>query len=158
MTSLANLKKETRILGLDACNAGITIGAVVRGLYLDGVLAFSKKESLGQLGREISESKYFPELKIIMIHDPERHLDSAEIRRTTRLLLINVPYVENNKTRGPVSRRSSHRRPQAEELDPTALRRIKGLAQVRAGLPEPVRIAHILGKLRVFGRHHQDKR
>jgi hypothetical protein len=158
MTSLANLKKETRILGLDACNVGIVIGAVVRGLYLDGVLVFSKEESLGQLGREISESKYFPELKIIMVHDPERRLDSAEIGRTTRLFPVNVPYVENTMTRGLVSRSSSYRRHRAEGLDPSELRRIPGLTQVRGGLPEPVRIAHILGKLRVFGRHHQDKR
>ena len=157
MKSLANLKKETRILGLDACNARTIIGAVVRGgLYLDGVLSFSKRESSGQLGREISKSKYFPELKIILIHDPERHLDSAEIRRITRLFLINVPIVENNKTRGAISGRPSYDRRQAGGLDPSALRRIPGLTQVRGDLPEPVRIAHILGKLRVFGRHHQE--
>jgi endonuclease V-like protein UPF0215 family len=159
MKSLANLKKESRILGLDACNPRIVIGAVVRGrLYLDGVLAFSKKDSSGQLGQEISESKYFPELKIIMVHDPDRHLDSAEIRQTTMLPLINVPYVENNKGCGAMRGRSSYHRRQAQGLDPSTLRRIHELTHVRTGLPEPVRIAHILGKLRVFGRHHQDKR
>jgi endonuclease V-like protein UPF0215 family len=159
MKSLTGLKKEIRILGLDACNARVVIGAVLRGgLYLDGVLAFSKKERSGQLGREISESKYFPELKIIMVHDPGSRLDSAEIRRTTRLLLINAPYLENNKARGAISERSSYHRNQTQGLDPSTLRRIPGLTQVRGGLPEPVRIAHILGKLRVFGRHHQDKR
>jgi len=159
MKSLTNSKKEIRILGLDACSGRIVIGAVVRGgLYLDGVLAFSKNDSSGQLGREISESKYFPELKIIMLHDPDRRLDPSEIRRTTRLPLITVPYVENNKARGAISGRSSHHRHHAQGLDPSTLRNIPGLTQSTGGLPEPVRIAHILGKLRVFGRNHQDKR
>jgi endonuclease V-like protein UPF0215 family len=155
MKSLTTLKKETRILGLDACNARVVIGVVVRGgLYLDGVLAFSKKERSGKLGREISESKYFPELKIVMVHDPDRHLDSDEIRRTTRLLLIDVPDIEKNRASDTIRVRSSDHRHQAKGLDPSTLRRIRELTHVRTGLPEPVRIAHILGKLRVFGWHH----
>jgi endonuclease V-like protein UPF0215 family len=160
MKPLGNVKEEIRILGIDACNPGVTVGAIVRGgLYLDGVIAFSKKNSSSALAYEITETKYFPELRIIMVHDPNGSLNSPAIRRITQLPLIDVPIVANNRAKvaRPVGPRQYRRRDQVG-LDPVMLRRILELTEGRGRLPEPVRIAHLLSKLHVFGRHWQDKR
>lgn len=151
MKSLANVKREIRILGLDACNPNVTIGAILRGgLYLDGILSFSKRISSAALAKEITETKYFPELKITMVHDPNETLNSPLIRQMTQLPLIYVPVVNNNSVRERTCEPKQYRQPSSMRLDATILARILELTQVRGHLPEPVRIAHLLSKLHVF--------
>jgi endonuclease V-like protein UPF0215 family len=158
--SLRNVKKEIRILGLDACNPKILIGAIVRGgLYLDGVLAFPLKNNSVELAREITETKYFPELRVIMIHDPIHRLNSRVIQRITAMPLIQVPLgtktkVGNRETLGNKSSRDRR----GTVLHPSVLRRILALTQGREVLPEPARIAHLLAKLHVLGPLLRDKR
>ena len=152
MKSLKSVKPEIRILGLDSCNPRVIIGAIVRGgRYLDGVLAFSKKNSPGKLAREITETMYFPELRIIMVHNPNGSLNASTIQRITQLPLINISIISNDRAK---SARSSgpkqHRERNQAGLDPTLLRRILELTQAKGHLPEPVRIAHLLSKLRFF--------
>jgi endonuclease V-like protein UPF0215 family len=158
--SLRNVKKEIRILGLDACNPKITIGAIVRGgLYLDGVLAFPKKINSAELAREITETKYFPELRVIMIHDPKHRLNSRVIRRITAMPLIQVPLDSKTNDRNrETSETESGQHWGRTALHPSTLRKILALTQVRGALPEPARIAHLLAKLHVFGRLLRDKR
>jgi endonuclease V-like protein UPF0215 family len=160
MKSVGNVKKEIRILGLDACNSRVIIGAIVRGgLYLDGILAFSKKISSDQLAREITQTKYFPELRIIMLHDRYGNLNPRILQRITQLPFINIPHVENKRAHGARDFGSTRYQDwSARGLDPSMLRRILGLTQVRGPLPEPARIAHLLAKLHTFGTRLQDKR
>jgi endonuclease V-like protein UPF0215 family len=160
MKSIANVKREIRILGLDTCNPKLTIGAIVRGgLYLDGILAFSNTISSGTLAREIAETKYFPELRMAMVHDPDGSLNSRMIRQITRLPLVHVPLVNSKSVRGGISTAPRHyNQPSPARPDPAILARILEITHVRGYLPEPVRIAHLLSKLHVFGRHWQDKR
>src|SRR2546430_12592825 len=38
---IGTIKKETRTLGLDTCDPGLTIGVIVRGgTYVDGIISF----------------------------------------------------------------------------------------------------------------------
>ena len=147
--SLRNVKKEIRILALDVCNPNITIGAIVRGgLYLDGVLTFSRKLSVVELAREVTASKYFPELRVIMVHDPKHRLNSQVIRRVTAMPLIQVPLGLKTEVRNrETSENQSSRDWKEIGLDPSTLRKIVALTLVRGTLPEPARIAHLLAKL-----------
>src|SRR5438128_293350 len=59
---IRTIKKETRILGLDTCNPGLTVGVVARGgLYLDGIISFppNLKDASGESDRRIVNSVYF---------------------------------------------------------------------------------------------------
>lgn len=151
MKSVANVKREIRILGLDACNPKVTIGVIVRGgLYLDGILSFSKRISSGALAREITETKYFPELRITMVHDPNETLNSSVIRHITQLPLISVPLVGGKSALGRISETKQFRWPSSARLDPAILARILELTQVSGHLPEPVRIAHLLSRTTRF--------
>ena len=157
--SLTILKKETRTLGLDACNPRVVIGAVVRGgLFLDGVIALPMKTRKDTLGRNIRETKYFPELKLIMIHDLKKVIDEPQIHRITGLPIIAVR--ANRTVRPRVSKGEvpgETRQWETIGLDPSMLARIQTLTKTRSALPEPVQIAHLLGKLHIFGGFRQEK-
>ena len=154
---LTILKKETRILGMDFCNPRIIIGAVVRGgLFLDGVITFPRKTDT--LGRKIGETRYFPELKLIMIHDVEKVIEVPQMHRIIGLPIIAVG------TSGPVRARVSKSEGGSETrqwetigLDPSMLARIHTITKTKGTLPEPLRIAHLLGKLHIFGGLRQEK-
>lgn len=151
------LKKETRILGLDFCNPRVIIGAVVRGgLFLDGVITLSRARNT--LGRRIRETRYFPELKLIMIHDVKKVLELPQMHRIIGLPIIAV------RTSGPVRARVSRgqvanetRQWETVGLGPSMLERIQTITKTKGGLPEPLRIAHLLGKLHIFGGLRQEK-
>jgi endonuclease V-like protein UPF0215 family len=155
-TLLTHVKDEVRILGLDRCNPRVTIGAVVRGgLYLDGIIVFPKKHTTAQLTNRIRETKYFPELRLIMIHGFTRDLNSATIERISRLPVIRV-------SRGTQTKRGTFQGNEfglsvKTKLDRPTLRRILTLTQVLGPLPEPVRVAHLLAKLHISGKISRDK-
>ena len=157
--SLTILKKETRTLGLDVCNPRVTIGAVVRGsLFLDGVITLPRMTEKDNFGRKIRETRYFPELKLVMIHDMKNVIDESSIHRITGLPIIAI------RTSHPIRARVSRGDVATETgqwetigLDPSMLARIQTLTKTRSALPEPLRIAHLLGKLNIFGRLRQEK-
>src|SRR5260370_17944039 len=85
------VKEEIRILGLDTCNPGQTVGVVARGgLYLDGVIPFppNPKNAMKECARRIIDSAYFPELRAVMLHDPGDERDSRSLERITSLPTI----------------------------------------------------------------------
>ena len=150
--SLRNVRKEIRILGVDACNPKFTTGAIVRGgLYLDGVIVLPPKVNAVELAKEITETKYFPELKVIMIHDPRSRLNSRIIGRITALPIIQVPPDINMMTRNREYAESNQDWKGTTLHSPT-LSKILKLTQTSGDMPEPVRIAHLLAKLHIVGR------
>jgi len=150
--SLTKVRKEIRILGLDACNPKITIGAIVRGgLYLDGILTFQQNINSDELAREIAETKYFPELRVIMSHDPKHRLNSRTIQRITAMPLIEIPLSIRTKVRlAETKEDQSGQGWKGAALDPLILKKILALTRVTGHMPEPVRIAHLVAKLHVF--------
>src|SRR5213594_1593566 len=84
------LKREIRILGIDACRSAAMIGAIIRGgLYLDGILTFHETITR-KLSEEIQESRYYPELRIIMLHDLKSRLDTRQLWKATGLPVIEI--------------------------------------------------------------------
>lgn len=154
---LTILKKETRILGLDFCNPRLIIGAVVRGgLFLDGVITLPQKRDT--LGRKIRETRYFPELKLIMIHDVKRLIEAPQMHQIIGLPIIAVRIsgpVRARVSRGEVA--SETRQWETIGLDPSMLAQIQTITKTKGALPEPLRIAHLLGKLHIFGGLRQEK-
>ena len=157
--SLKILKKETRILGLDKCNPLLTTGAIVRGgLFLDGVVSFPTNITARHLADGIRRSKYFPELRLIMIHDRSHSSDLYTLSRFTGLPVIIVTSRSHTDTRPRNSPRSNQIQGwRVTGLDRAMVEKIQTLTHLKGVLPEPVRIAHLLAKLHIFGRFRQDK-
>ncbi len=149
----SSVKKEVRILGLDSCDRHRIVGAIVRGgLYLDGVLSFPRKLNSLELAREIRLSRYYPELRFIMVHQTVRHgkqnFDAERIRKTT-----NLPLIEITRTK-PRGRNKTYTRVVRcgiaiyihSQLEPAMTDRLLNLSWTEGILPEPVRVAHLLAK------------
>lgn len=147
--AIRTVKNEIRILGLDCCAPRVVVGVVVRGgMFQDGIfsLPWKKEPSDEDIAKAIVETKYFPELRSIMIHDPADSLDPSRIERKTRLPVIKV-------SEEPISRRGYrlvHGR-RADLWVKTRLRtlimnRILSVTWTMGRFPEPVRVAHILSE------------
>ena len=142
------IKKEIRSLGIDACNPGRVIGAVVRGgLYLDGVVAFSpnpKRWSLS-IANAIVRTRFYPELKLIMTHDPEEQLDAQQIERTTRVAVIEVSTTRLIRRKGFELFKVGKRQLQARSsLETRTVKEILDTTWTTGSLPESLRIAHLI--------------
>ncbi len=143
---LESVKPEIRILGIDACRSGAIIGVITRGgQYIDGVLSFHETTTR-KLAEEIRESRYYPELRIIMLHDPKYRLFGPELLwKATGLPLIDITksrpqnrmnYAKFEKESKVIYARS--------KLNLETIREIIDLSWVIDDLPEPVRVAHLL--------------
>lgn len=146
MTNLMTVKKETRILGLDTCRKGVIIGAIVRGgLYQDGVMKLQGPDSTNSVAvaKFVRASRYYPELRVIMTHDKARTLNARSLEDAVGLPVIQVAtspkhgyrrYLTKN---GTVSIRT--------RLPVETVNRIVSLTWTRDKMPEPIRIAHLIG-------------
>src|SRR5712692_9385514 len=100
---IRTVKREIRILGIDACRRAAMIGAIIRGgLYLDGILTFQETITR-KVSEEIQESRYYPELRIIMLHDLKSRLDARQLWKASELPVIEI-------TRSKLHRRHNYAR------------------------------------------------
>ena len=145
------VKEEIRILGLDTCNPGLTIGVVARGgLYLDGVMSFppNPKNSMKGCARRIVDSAYFPELRAVMIHDPNDERDFRSLETITNLPTIAISKDEPGHARGySVFHGNSGRLWVKTRLELTILKKILVASWIFGTLPEPLRLAHLLASM-----------
>jgi endonuclease V-like protein UPF0215 family len=155
MTRRLTVKKEIRTLGLDLCNSQCFSGAVVRGgVYLDGVLVFPSKPKTRWIASAILRSQFFPELRLIMIHDHETRLDSKIIERLTKLPVIQIASARKRRSAGFKSYRIGKKELQVKSsLQPRILQEILSTTWTTGTLPEPLRIAHLLARSRFFGKN-----
>lgn len=142
------MKREIRILGLDCCNDRFVVGVVTRGgLYLDGVFTLRDAKT-ADLARKVIGTKYFPELRAIMIHGSNPAVDANVVERTTSLPVITIPIDHQVRGRGYRNvRLGKNCIPVKSKMDSQTLMDTLSLTTLRAHLPEPVRIAHLLAKL-----------
>ena len=148
--TVETVKEEIRVLGLDTCRKGEVFGAVVRGgKYLDGVVHFEfSKGGDGELCERIRGTKYFPELRILMLHDPRKQLLPDLLEQITGLPVIRVSERANA---GPLVFRSKLGAvAQQSHLTKQIANKILSVTWTSGNLPEPARIAHLLA-----GRHLQ---
>ena len=145
----SSLKTEFRVLAVDECSGKGPIGVVYRGgLYLDGVLLFDQTaKSASQMGKTIRESKYFPELKILMFHYRSDTMDLESVEKETRLPLLTVFTEEPRNKKSFESFRSYRGRIWVRtSINTATVQRILDLTCTAGRLPEPVRVAHLLGR------------
>jgi endonuclease V-like protein UPF0215 family len=145
------IKEEIRILGLDACNEELTIGVVSRGgLYLDGLISFkpSHKNASREIARRVVDSAFFPELRAVMLHGFGHGADLHSIERLTNLPTVTI---SEDKPRGERSYKAFHSRLGKlwvkTPLKQTILCKILDASWTLGGLPEPLRVAHLLADL-----------
>jgi endonuclease V-like protein UPF0215 family len=157
MTPRLIVKKEIRTLGLDLCNPQRLMGAIVRGgVYLDGVEVFPSNPILNSksIGSAILETRFFPELRLMMTHDPQTRLDAKMIERLTKLPVIQVTSSRKQNPNGFKSYKVGRKKLQVKSsLLPRTLQEILSTTWTRGTLPEPLRIAHLLGRSRLFEKN-----
>lgn len=158
MTRKLTVKKEIRTLGLDLCNPHQLVGAIVRGgTYLDGIVILPCKpiHSSKSVASAIVRTRFFPELRLIMTHDPDAWLDAKVIEGLTKLPVIQIK---------PAGRRSSdgfrlytvgRKQLQVRSTLPTRiLQEILSTTWTEGTLPEPLRIAQLVARSRLFHEKH----
>jgi endonuclease V-like protein UPF0215 family len=153
---IRSVKKEIRILGLDTCRTGEVFGVIVRGgLFLDGVVRFPLADDLvGQeLARAIVSTRYYPELRAIMLHDPKQLLSPETLENRSRLPIIEIAR-ERQARKGYVRFRANrktlfHR----TRLPRETVEEILALTWTHEGFPEPVRVAHLLASSKLEPLH-----
>lgn len=158
--SLRGIKNESRVLAIDACNSRRLIGVVYRGgMYLDGVLLFGERAKLAiWVGKDIRESKYFPELKILMLHDPSDTIDSESLQKETMLPLLAISTKKPKHDKSPQFLQFHQGKIWVKTLLHAAtVRRILDLTWTAGPLPEPVRVAHLLGRSILFSSFNKVK-
>jgi len=137
-----------RVLGLDTCRKGEVFGAVIRGgWFLDGVVRFGLgRPAEQQVAENVRATKYYPELRAIMLHDPGNHLAHGLLETVVRLPVIAVSnarevpkgYSFFRSEHGTLLHRSRLSRSTADQ--------VLSLTWTCGRLPEPARIAHVLAK------------
>jgi hypothetical protein len=154
MTRRLTVKKEIRTLGLDMCNPRRLIGAVVRGgTFLDGIVVFPSKPipKSKSIGSAILRTRFFPELRVIMTHDPKARLEAKVIERLTRLPVIQVNSARKRNPDGFKQYKVGRKCLQVKSpLPPGVLKEILSTTWATEMLPEPLRIAHLVARSRFF--------
>lgn len=154
MTRRLTVKKEIRTLGVDLCNPRRLIGAIVRGgAFLDGVVVFPSKPipNSRSMASAITAMRFFPELRLIMVHGPEKRLEPRIIERLTKLPVIQINSSREGKTDGYKPYRIGRKLLGIKSRLPLeVIQEILSTTWVIGRLPEPVRIAHLLGRSRLF--------
>ncbi len=158
MTRSLTVKKEIRTLGLDLCNPERLVGAVVRGgTFLDGVAVFPSNPipNSKSTASAILRTRFFPELRLVMTHDPKARLDNRAIERMTGLPVIEVESASTRKYERFRPYKVGRRELQVNStLPPKTLQEILSTTWTTGMLPEPLRIAHLVARSR-FSREKQ---
>ena len=157
MTRKLTIKKEIRTLGLDLCNPRRLVGAIVRGgVYIDGVMVFPSNPipNSRSIASAILETRFFPELRLIMTHDPETRLGSGTIERLTKLPVIQVNSARERNPNGFKPYKFGRKKLRVKSsLLPRTLQEILSTTWTTGALPESLRIAHLLGRSRFFEKN-----
>jgi hypothetical protein len=154
MTRRLTVKKEIRTLGLDVCSPRRLVGVVVRGgAFLDGVVLFPSKPipKSKSIASAILGTRFFPELRLIMTHDPKEQLDAKVIERSTRLPVIQIDSTRKRNSDGFKPYKVGRKCLQVKSLlPPGVLQEILSTTWTTGMLPEPLRIAHLVARSRFF--------
>jgi hypothetical protein len=117
---------------------------------MDGVISTSpnRKSVMREWGRRIVDSAYFPELKAIMLHNPNDDLDSLLLERITGLPTMSISKDSPNHGRGYETYHGSLGRLWVKtRLESTILKKTLTASWTIGKLPEPLRVAHLLARL-----------
>lgn len=159
MTRKLSVKKEIRTLGLDYCKTRRLVGVIMRGgVYLDGVVVFPSSHipNSRSIASAILETRFFPELRLIMTHDPETRLNPRTIERLTKLPVIQVKSSRERNSIGFKPYTIGRNELQVKSsLPPGILQEILSITWTTGILPESLRIAHLLARSRFFREKHE---
>ena len=157
MTRKLTVKKEIRTLGLDLCNPHRLVGAITRGgAYLDGVVLIPSdiNPNNRSIASAILETRFFPEIRLIMTHDPKTRLDPRAIEALTHLPVIQVNSARKTNSDGFEPYKVGRKELQLKSsLLPEILQEILSTTWATGILPEPLRIAHLLVRSRFFAKN-----
>ena len=154
MTRQLTVKKEIRTLGLDLCNPRRFVGAVARGgSYLDGVVVFPSERSSKSrhIAKTIVGTRFFPELRLIMTHDPKARLDVRVVERATKLPVIQIDSTRKKGLQAfTLFEVGGNRLLAKSSLSSQLVQAILITTWTVGSLPEPLRIAHVIARSSYF--------
>jgi endonuclease V-like protein UPF0215 family len=157
MTRGLAVKKEIRTLGLDLCSPRRLVGAITRGgRYLDGVLVLPSKLTIKttSIASAILKTRFYPELRLIMTHNPKTQLDAKGIEMLTNLSVVQVDSTRKRRSDGFKLYKVGRKQLQVKSsLPPRVLEEVLSTTWTTGMLPEPLRIAHLLARSRFFGKN-----
>ena len=91
---------------------------------------------------------------MIMTHDPEARLDARIIERLTKLPVVQVNWARKRNLNGFKPYKVGRKELQVKSsLLPRTLQEILSTTWTTGTLPEPLRIAHLLGRSRFFEKN-----
>jgi endonuclease V-like protein UPF0215 family len=146
---IRTVKREIRIIGLDTCKKRNVFGAVVRGgLFLDGVI----KHHLGEhtelgLAAAVLGTKYYPELRAIMLHDPGQYLEGVRLETMAKLPVMEVSRMNQPQHHYSLFKSEHGTLYHRSRLPRSVADRILSFTWQYGALPEPARIAHLLSRV-----------
>ena len=117
---------------------------------MDGVISLppNPKNTVRECARRIIGSAYFPELRAIMLHDPDDERDSSSLEGITSLPTIAISKDEPGHGRGyKVFNENPGGLWVKTRLELTILKKILTASWTFGRLPEPLRVAHLLASL-----------
>lgn len=150
--SISVVKREIRILGLDFCNKRFATGAVMRGgQFLDGVFTIPAHGRLSEreIAARILATRYFPELRAIMMHNPGHRSKTENIERITGLPVISISTAKPGRRGLRIHQTKRGKLWVRTSLPSETLDKIVSLTWTFGKLPEPARVAHLLARTRI---------
>lgn len=154
-TPIRVVKKEIRILGLDFCSPKTVTGAVVRGGdFLDGIVSFPNSMELDdrEVALRIIGTRFYPELRAVMIHDPLFRSRPKIVEKVTKLPVMRVSNVRPLHRGFRMVQLARGRLWVQTGLSRETLEKIVSVTWTFGRLPEPARVAHLLSRTRVLPR------
>ena len=156
MTRKLVIKKEIRTLGLDLCNPKRMVGAVVRGgYYIDGIVVFpaNPNPNSGSIASSILRTRFFPELRLIMVHNSRVELNAKLVEKITKLPVIEVASARKRHPKRFKTYKVGRKELQlASSLLSPILSEILSTTWLTGTLPEPLRVAHLVSRSRFLGK------
>lgn len=117
------------------------------GLYIDGLVVFENITETAVLARRVTETKYFPELRAIMVHSSARLSNTPIIHAKTGFPVIEVSTDVSQKRGYKTTLVGGRQLSVRTELEGPYAQSMLALTMTHGALPEPLRVAHLLGDM-----------
>ena len=124
---------------------------------MDGIVVFAPSSNgwNASIASGIVGTRFYSELKLIMIHNNEQRLDIRKIERVTRLPVIQVHSGTQGSSPGNFQRFKIHRKELMvrSTLEARTVEEVLKRTWTTGSLPESLRVAHLIARPRFLGKN-----
>ena len=116
---------------------------------MDGVVVFSPnpRKWNKSIADAVVRTRFYPELKLIMTHDPKQRLDMYQIERMTKLPVIEISATHSTRrTEFKMPRVGSKEVGARSTLEDKTAQEVLDRTWTTGVLPESLRVAHLIAR------------